>query len=214
MSLLDALFKPRRPPVPREPKASTLSAAGLELPVLRKSVRALRLSFDKAGRLRATAPWRMSDAVIRAFVESKRGWIEKQQARLALLQAKAQREAEALEGLDERARRALVRQQKRQLTADALALLPRWEPALGVKVSAIGVRAMRSRWGSCNTKTGKIWLSLKLAKHPPEHLEYILLHEMAHLRVAAHDARFKAILDRHLPHWRALNRALNSTDAL
>lgn len=208
MSFLGGLFKPRRQPVPREPKASTLRVGELELPVLRKSVRALRLSFDRDGRLRATAPWRMSDAVIAEFVEAKRAWIQRQQGRLEALRAKALEEARALEGLDARGRAALQRQQKRRLQAQALALLPRWEASLGVKVSAIGIRAMRTRWGSCNTKTGKIWLSTNLAKHPPECLEYILVHEMIHLLVRPHNAAFRAHLDRHLPQWRQVNKLL------
>lgn len=212
MSLLQALFAPKRKRTARPPRPSSLSFDGFELPVLRKSVRALRLTFSKAGQLKATAPWRMGDAEIRAFVESRLGWIERHRARLQALHAEAQAEAAALDGLDAKDRRALVRRRARQLQADALALLPRWEPALGVKVTAIGVRAMRSRWGSCNTQTGKIWLSLNLHRQPPECLEYILVHEMVHLLVRPHNAEFRAHLDRHLPQWRKVYKTLNALD--
>ena len=212
--VLNTLFGAKTIRQPRQPLLSTLRVLNEDLAVTRKSVRALRVTFSKEGQLRATAPWRMSDAVIVEFVESKAAWVLRQRARLVQWQAQLQREAAELEGLDPKALRALKRQQLRQLHADALALLPKWEGALGVKVSAIGIRAMRSRWGSCNTLTGKIWLSLNLVKHPPEALEYILVHEMVHLLVRPHNAKFKAHLDRHLPAWKQIHKKLNGRENL
>ena len=89
-------------------------------------------------------------------------------------------------------------------------LIARWEPVIGRRVSEWGVKKMRTRWGSCNPRAGRIWLSLELAKEPPECLEYVVVHEMAHLIEANHSRRFYALMDRFLPDWRDRKRALES----
>lgn len=67
---------------------------------------------------------------------------------------------------------------------------------------------MVSRWGSCNVKTGRICINVQLAAQPPECLEYVVVHELCHLREANHGPRFHALLDAYLPHWRDAERKL------
>ena len=62
---------------------------------------------------------------------------------------------------------------------------------------------MKTKWGSCNRETGHIWFNLELAKKHPTVLEYIVVHEMAHLLERNHDERFIALMDKFLPDWRA-----------
>ena len=62
---------------------------------------------------------------------------------------------------------------------------------------------MKTRWGSCNPRTGSIRLNTELAKKPRECLEYIVVHEMAHLLEPTHNRHFVALMDRFLPHWHA-----------
>lgn len=204
MALLERILDAFRPPVP----AASLDLEGLRIPVLRKSVRTLRLSLSRAGDARVTAPRHLSDAEISAFVRSKLGWIRRQQRRLALEAARAAAEEAEQRALTPAQRRALERTERGRLLAAAEALRPRWEAALGVRASGLGIRAMRSRWGSCNLRSGRITLALGLLKHPPECLELILVHELAHLRVRRHDRRFKGLLDRHLPDWRQREKVL------
>ncbi len=87
--------------------------------------------------------------------------------------------------------------------------IDKWQPVLAVELNAWGVRKMKTRWGSCNTDTGKVWLNLELAKKPPRSLEYILLHEMLHLIESRHNDRFTAVLDAYLPQWRTYRNELN-----
>jgi predicted metal-dependent hydrolase len=70
--------------------------------------------------------------------------------------------------------------------------------------------ADETKWGSCNPGSRSIRLNTDLAKKPRECLEYIVVHEMAHLIVRHHNDRFKSIMDQHLPHWRLLRQELNS----
>ena len=88
-------------------------------------------------------------------------------------------------------------------------LIGAWEPFMGVTVTEWRIRKMKTRWGSCNVRNGRIWLSLELAKKPVQCLEYVIVHEMAHLIEPSHNRRFWGILDRHLPDWRTRREELN-----
>ena len=95
------------------------------------------------------------------------------------------------------------------LMAEIARLLPKWESVTGLHPSGWQTKDMTTRWGTCNLKTRKIWLNLQLAKKPPECLEYVILHELAHLRVKDHGKRFEALLNRYMPDWRAVRGRLN-----
>lgn len=87
--------------------------------------------------------------------------------------------------------------------------LKKWQAHLGVKASGMFVQRMRTKWGSCNTSSSNIRLNTDLAKKPPECLDYVILHELAHLRVRKHSEEFFALLDQGLPQWREVRRLLN-----
>lgn len=87
-------------------------------------------------------------------------------------------------------------------------LIKKWEPVMGVKVQEWGVKRMKTRWGSCNPKAGRIWLNLELARKAPDCLEYLVVHEMAHLLERSHNYRFKALMDHFLPEWRDIKAKL------
>lgn len=106
--------------------------------------------------------------------------------------------------------RVLHRWYRERLRELAPPLLETWQAALGVTVEEWGIKKMKTRWGSCNAKVGRVWLNLELAKKPPECLEYIVVHELAHLLVRHHDDRFHALMDRHLPTWRFTRKMLNT----
>lgn len=90
------------------------------------------------------------------------------------------------------------------------ALLAQWQSRMGVSVLEWRIRQMKTRWGSCNPRARRIWLNLELAKYPPSCLEYVLVHELAHLLEPSHNARFKRLLDQFMPDWRARQAALRS----
>jgi predicted metal-dependent hydrolase len=104
----------------------------------------------------------------------------------------------------------LQRWYRESLRELAMPLLAKWQGVLGVTVEEWGIKRMKTRWGSCNAKARRIWLNLELAKKPPECLEYLIVHELVHLLVRHHDDRFHALMDRHLPKWRAARKTLNT----
>lgn len=96
----------------------------------------------------------------------------------------------------------LMRWHRLQLKALIPPLLTHWQPILGVQASAWGVKRMKTKWGSCNARAARLWFNLELIKKPSQCLEYIVVHELAHLLQRRHDAEFIERMDAHLPHWR------------
>jgi predicted metal-dependent hydrolase len=88
-------------------------------------------------------------------------------------------------------------------------LIDEWEGRLGVDVSAYFLQRMKTKWGSCNHRARHIRLNTELVKKPRELLEYVVVHEMAHLIEPTHSERFVALLNRHYPGWREARAELN-----
>lgn len=113
-------------------------------------------------------------------------------------------------GTNEEKRRAIIEDWYREKIREKVpALIAKWEPLMGVKVSRFFVQRMKTRWGSCSPASRSIRLNTELAKKPPECLEYLVVHEMAHLLEPTHSNRFLALMDRFMPKWRFYRDELN-----
>jgi len=88
-------------------------------------------------------------------------------------------------------------------------LLPKWERIIGLYANSWQTKIMRTCWGTCNVETKKIWLNLQLVKKPIECLEYIIVHELAHLKEKKHNAKFIELMDSVMPNWREIRKLLN-----
>ena len=109
-------------------------------------------------------------------------------------------------------REAFVNEWYRSILKEKIEIyLPKWERITGLYCDSWQTKYMTTRWGTCNTNTGKIWLNLQLAKKPIECLEYVILHELAHLKVRNHGTEFVAILDQYMPYWRSIKKTLNDS---
>ena len=96
------------------------------------------------------------------------------------------------------------------LSNQIAARLPLWEARTGLHPSAWQIKNMKTRWGTCNTATRKIWLNLQLAKQPPVCLDYVIAHELTHLRYPGHGQDFQAFLTRAMPNWPEVRKTLNN----
>jgi hypothetical protein len=99
---------------------------------------------------------------------------------------------------------------KKQMHTVVPDLIARWEPRLGVRVQRYFLQRMKTKWGSCNPRRGHIRLNTELVKKPRDLLEYVLVHEMAHLLEPSHGEGFTALMDRHWPNWREARSELNA----
>jgi predicted metal-dependent hydrolase len=214
--------------------------------VVLKDIRNIHLSvYPPTGRVRISAPLRMSLDTIRVFAISKLGWIKQQQNKFREQERETPREhldreshyvwdkryllrlieADAAPGIelkrneiilrvrpgtnDEMKRAILAQWYREQVRAAASVLIAKWEPILGVTVERVFVQRMKTKWGSCNPASKNIRLNTELAKKPPACLEYIVVHEMAHLFERHHNDRFRKLMDKYLPNWRVLQQTLN-----
>ena len=98
---------------------------------------------------------------------------------------------------------------REQLKVEITRLLPQWEQTTGLKCASWQTKYMTTHWGTCSTKTGKIWLNLQLAKKPLQCLEYVILHELVHLVEKHHNDRFVSLMDKYMPMWREVKSTLN-----
>ena len=110
----------------------------------------------------------------------------------------------------EQCERVLQRWYRQELKKLIPPVMEKWQNALGVQVADWAIKKMKTRWGTCTVEARRIWLNLELAKKPVQCLEYIVVHELAHLIERHHNDRFIGIMDEHLPQWRLHRQELNS----
>lgn len=88
-------------------------------------------------------------------------------------------------------------------------LFPKWAKKTNTGDFTWTILAMKTQWGSCMQKKREIRMNLALARVPAECIEYVMVHEMAHLRVRLHNKMFENLLSAYMPNWRMLRQQLN-----
>jgi len=153
------------------------------------------------GEVKVSAPKHVRADVLEKFIHTKLDWIREHQQRV-----RSRPSLPPWQRIDGE----LKRQYRQQLLEQLPPLIAHYEKALQVSVKDIGLRHMKTRWGTCNTRTHRVCFNLELARRSPEALAYVVAHELAHLRVPGHNKRFYALLDDVMPDWRVQRRALHS----
>ena len=172
--------------------------AGIEVEIQKKSIKNINIHVKAPeGKVIVTAPKNTSDKIIFEIVAEREKWIKKQQTQIAL-----RRQQYLVEDIN-------LEEQRKKLRDKISELLPKWEAITGLYSSTWQIRKMKTRWGSCNIKTKKIWFNLHLAQTTNNCLEYIILHELLHLRVPNHGKDFKEQMDKYMPRWREVRKELN-----
>jgi predicted metal-dependent hydrolase len=113
------------------------------------------------------------------------------------------------ESSPEQKRVVLEQWYRTQLKEVALPLIQKWEKRMNVHVQELGIKKMKTKWGTCKIEDQRIWLNLELAKKPLDCIEYVIVHEMVHLLERNHNERFIAHLDQWLPNWRTVKEEIN-----
>ena len=144
------------------------------------------LRMDGDGRVRVTIPRGGSRREAGVFAERHRDWISRQRARLNATR------------MNEEERQALRARAVRELPT----ALRRRAAALGLDVAHVSVRDQRSRWGSCS-RAGHISLNWRLVLMPESVRDYVIVHELMHLRRADHSPAYWALVAKVCPEYRA-----------
>jgi predicted metal-dependent hydrolase len=114
-------------------------------------------------------------------------------------------------------------QERTRLARRVQRLLDKWQSILGVRLGEFRIKKMRA-FASTNVRENRLWISQALVDMSPADLEYVVVHELVHLRVSdiargegtdpeagsGHDARFYALMDQYLPTWRRRHARLHS----
>lgn len=93
---------------------------------------------------------------------------------------------------------------RQQLSEVMPSLFDKWQPVVGAQANEIRLKKMHTRWGSCNTRARRIWLSVYLPAYPIECTEYVIVHELCHLHHANHSRAFWQTVATAMPdyqHW-------------
>lgn len=85
----------------------------------------------------------------------------------------------------------------------------KWEKKVGVKIREFRIRKMKTKWGTCNGKEKRIWLNLELAKKPFHCIDYVIVHELVHLKEKKHNDKFIELLELAYPRWQEHKNELN-----
>lgn len=175
-----------------------MQTAGISFEIQRKAIKNIHLHVKAPkGLVIVTAPMRTKDEYIEKIVREKSDWIKKQQRRMqerVTLMPDGNVDWKAL---------------RKQLEMNLSVRLPEWEAITDLKCSSWYIRKMKTRWGSCNTKTHRISFNLHLARVSKRCLDYIILHELLHVKIPNHGQAFKANMDKYMPNWREIRKELN-----
>ena len=194
-----------------------------EIKESKKAVKYLRLKVGQSGEISLSIPLRAKENHILEFLEKNLEWLRKTSAKIkAKNSAKNENQVEFL-GLnyeliiDKKAsgvsielfsikaaskadfRRFCDEKAKELLNAS----IARFAPLIARPINHISFKHMRTRWGSCNKAKGYINLNLDLITKKKEFIEYVVLHELAHLVYANHSKDFYALISKHMPDYKA-----------
>ena len=143
------------------------------------------------GRVIVRAPRLVTKAQIERFVLAHEAWIERALARQQQKQAAHPEPTDA---------------ERAEYLRRAKALLPQrvacWSERMGLYPAQVRITSARRRFGSCSSK-GHICFSWRLMQYPMEAIDYVVVHELAHLRHLNHSPEFYALVARYLPDHKA-----------
>lgn len=135
------------------------------------------------------------------FETDKKGYVEQNKDRI-LLFANAKSTPEQ--------RGHILTEWYRTILKEAIPeVMEQCEAIAGVCADEWRIKNMRTRWGTCNVRARRIWISLKLAEKPPECLSCVILHELTHLYERGHNRRFYELLTSFCPDWKKVMYLLN-----
>jgi len=88
-------------------------------------------------------------------------------------------------------------------------LIEKWQKKIGVQANHWSIRRMKTRWGTCDKRTKRLWFNLELIKKPKSCIQYVVVHELVHLIERKHNDKFVSLMDKYLPKWRSEKDELN-----
>ncbi|MGM9625880.1 MAG: M48 family metallopeptidase [Eubacteriales bacterium] len=160
--------------------------------LIRSDRKTLSIEVKPDGSLYARAPRRLAKKEIDAFICAKTDWIAAAREKMRLRAASPTRSP-------------LTESEIAVLKAEAAAYLPGraayWSSVTGLVPTSIRITGAEKRFGSCSGRNG-ICFSYRLMRYPKDIIDYVVLHEIAHIRHHNHSAAFYALIEQYMPDYR------------
>lgn len=93
-------------------------------------------------------------------------------------------------------------------------LVERWAEKLVERDVTWQIKSMKTLWGSCNARRRSLLFNLELARVLKECIEYVVVHELTHLKIQNHSKVFEFLLGQQIPNWKSLRKKLNEYVAM
>ena len=162
----------------------------IEYTLVRSNRKTLSVKITRDSAVRVLAPRRLAISAIEDFVKKSEGWI-----------------VEHLEKMQEQSRRfpELSAEEKKRAKKDALAYLTErtryFSELTGLTPTAIRISSAKARFGSCSAKNS-VSYSLYLMNYPKEAIDYVVLHELSHIRHKNHGRAFYELIAKYMPDYK------------
>ena len=167
--------------------------------IIRSNRKTMGLELKADGELLVRVPYAVTDEQARKFVERHKRWIENKRKKLN----DRANEADKAE--------KLTFAQVQELADKALKYIPErvafYAPKVGVDYGRITIRNQKTRWGSCSSK-GNLNFNCLLMLAPPEVLDSVVVHELAHRKEMNHSDRFYRVIREVYPDYNIWNQWL------
>lgn len=174
---------------------------------LKRSSRArnMRITIYRTGDVRVTAPRLVPTFLINRFVTSKNGWIER---KVAEFRDKSFVPKPNIWGTGKRREYLAYKKAVRILAVEKV---KHFAFKYGLKYGKITIRNQKTRWGSCSRK-GNLNFSYRIVFLPPELQDYLVVHEMCHIKEFNHSKAFWELVEKEVPDFRQLRKRLKGIE--
>lgn len=162
----------------------------IEYELIRSNRKTVTLQVKPDGSVVVRAPIRLAKYRIAKFVRDHEAWILIQQKKAEVYREHVH---------------VITEEERREGIASAKKIFPErtayFAKRMGVTYNRITIREQKTRWGSCSS-AGNLNFNWKLVLMPPELLDYVVVHELAHRKEMNHSPRFWAVVENELPDYR------------
>lgn len=164
----------------------------IEYHLIRSDRRSIGIEVDREGKVTVRTPYSCEKKRIDRFLLEKENWI-RQKVKLQKENAMKRQEKREMPEAEKKYYRNLAREVLGARTGY-------YARKMGVTYGRISIREQKTRWGSCSS-AGNLNFNWKLVLMPPELLDYVVVHELAHRKEMNHSPRFWAIVEKELPDY-------------
>lgn len=166
--------------------------------ILRSKRKTVSLSIDKNGEVLVRAGLRTPERFIKDFVNKNASWVKKQLEKFSDIK-------ENQTPLTATEIKSLKKEAKEILTQKTIF----YSQIMGVQATGVKITSATTRWGSCSPKNSLCY-SYRVMLLPPECQDYIVVHELSHIRVKNHSSKFYQELGRYLPNYKELQKQVKN----